>query len=242
MPRTIDWAAHATWRHLFFDAAARLVQARGYERMTIQDLLDAVQLSKGAFYHYFDSKDALLAGLVEHLAEVGLQQLTQVIGATDQSATDKLQRLFQELVRRKREHKGFQIALFRVWYSDGNIVVRQRMESLMRVRMRGVLSNIIRQGGEEGVFETRHPDMTGRMVVALLQDINDIFIEQWHAAGGSVDRRHVEQTVEAYNDAVERILGVTAGSLPLLDPAQVWAVVERPAGGGDDVQPVAARA
>ena len=82
--------------------------------MTIQDLLDAVQLSKGAFYHYFDSKDALLAGLVEHLAEVELQQLTQVIGAIDQSATDKLQRLFQEVVRRKREHKGLQIALFRV--------------------------------------------------------------------------------------------------------------------------------
>ena len=62
MARTLDPAAHALRRDEFVDAAQRLIQSRGYEQMSIQDVLDELGASKGAFYHYFDSKEGLLDG------------------------------------------------------------------------------------------------------------------------------------------------------------------------------------
>ena len=229
MTRTVDESAHSQRRHAFLDAAARLVETHGYESMTIQGVLDAVQLSKGAFYHYFNSKDALLAGLVEHLAEVAVGSLERGYdAATDRPASITLQHLLQEIGRKKFERKGLLLALTRVWYSDGNTVIRQRVESRIRTRLGCLLSRIIRQGVAEGVFETRHPDIAGRMVVLLLQDFNNILIEQSYAAGDSVDQLHVEYTVTAYNEAIERVLGAPPGSLPFLNATRALDWVVRP--------------
>ena len=54
MARTIKPHEYAEKRNDILDAAQRLVYSKGYERMTIQDILDDVHISSGAFYHYFD--------------------------------------------------------------------------------------------------------------------------------------------------------------------------------------------
>ena len=45
------------------NAAWKLFYSYGYENTTIDDIVEASQTSKGSFYHYFDSKDALLGSL-----------------------------------------------------------------------------------------------------------------------------------------------------------------------------------
>jgi AcrR family transcriptional regulator len=60
MPRTVNATLYTVRREAFLDVAQRLVQTKGYEAMSIQDVLDELDASKGAFYHYFDSKQALL--------------------------------------------------------------------------------------------------------------------------------------------------------------------------------------
>jgi AcrR family transcriptional regulator len=66
--RTVDPAAHAVRRDVFVDAAQRLIQTKGDERFSVPDVLDATATPKGAFYHYFDAKDALIDAVVERLA------------------------------------------------------------------------------------------------------------------------------------------------------------------------------
>ena len=56
---------HTVRRNEILDVAQRLVTTRGYEQMTIQDILDELQIAKGTLYHYFDSKRALLEALIE---------------------------------------------------------------------------------------------------------------------------------------------------------------------------------
>jgi TetR/AcrR family transcriptional regulator, transcriptional repressor for nem operon len=51
------------------DVAQRLLVTRGYEEMGVQDILDELQISKGAFYHYFDSKLALLAAVIDRMQD-----------------------------------------------------------------------------------------------------------------------------------------------------------------------------
>ena len=55
MSRIVKEEEYTLRRNDILDTARRLVYTKGYEQMTIQDILDALQISKGAFYHYFDS-------------------------------------------------------------------------------------------------------------------------------------------------------------------------------------------
>ena len=50
------------------DAAERLFLEKGYEGTSVQDILDALGMSKGGFYHYFDSKEAVLRAVSERRA------------------------------------------------------------------------------------------------------------------------------------------------------------------------------
>ncbi len=49
------------------DAAAQVVAAEGLDALSMSKLADAVDYTPGALYRYFDSKDALLARLVERI-------------------------------------------------------------------------------------------------------------------------------------------------------------------------------
>src|SRR5258708_8722919 len=62
-------------RDAFLDVAQRLIQTKGYEAMSIQELLDQLEASKGAFYHYFDSKQPLLEAVVVRFADGAMASL-----------------------------------------------------------------------------------------------------------------------------------------------------------------------
>jgi AcrR family transcriptional regulator len=64
--------------------AARLFATRGYERTSIADLVEACELSRGAIYHYFDSKEAILFAMLDSLVRSLLTSLEQAaaIGGT----------------------------------------------------------------------------------------------------------------------------------------------------------------
>ena len=44
-------------------AAWKLFYDQGYEETTVEDIIEASATSRGSFYHYFESKDALLGSL-----------------------------------------------------------------------------------------------------------------------------------------------------------------------------------
>src|SRR5438874_4987898 len=105
MARIVKEQEYALRRNAILDVAQRLVVTRGYEQMSIQDVLDDLQISKGAFYHYFGSKQALLEALVEHLLDEGEQLLIDITHDPTLSALEKLQHFFVQLAQWKTTQK-----------------------------------------------------------------------------------------------------------------------------------------
>ena len=56
-------------REPLIEAALNEFVRQGYEQASLNDILAASGVSKGKFYHYFDSKQALYLGLVELLIQ-----------------------------------------------------------------------------------------------------------------------------------------------------------------------------
>lgn len=73
------------------DAAQRLFAEKGYEKTTIQDIVDALDgLTKGAVYHHFKSKDEIIDALGTRIYTEN-NPLEKVAGREDLNGLEKLQ-------------------------------------------------------------------------------------------------------------------------------------------------------
>jgi AcrR family transcriptional regulator len=214
MARTLDPVAHAVRREAFLDAGQRLIATKGYAQLSIQDVLDELGASKGAFYHYFDSKAALLDGVVSRLVEAATASLAPAVADPDRSAPEKVDAVFSGLASFKGERKDLILALVRVWLSDDNAIVREHFRRGVIAAMTPLVATIIRQGVAEGSFTTASPDHAARVFVSLVLGANEAATDLFIAyQDGAVTFEEVERTLEAFAEAFERILGVRPGSL-----------------------------
>ena len=99
MARTVKEESYAVKRNEIIDAAQRLVYTKGYDLMSIQDILNELKISKGAFYHYFDSKGNLLEALIDRMREEALPVVLPIVNDPDLSALEKLHRFFDTAAR-----------------------------------------------------------------------------------------------------------------------------------------------
>jgi TetR/AcrR family transcriptional regulator, transcriptional repressor for nem operon len=53
----------------FLDAALHVIRAKGYSATRIEDICEAAGLTKGSFFHHFDSKEALALDAAEYWIE-----------------------------------------------------------------------------------------------------------------------------------------------------------------------------
>ncbi len=218
MARIVNETEYAARRNAILDVALRLIYTKGYEQMAIQDILGELQISKGAFYHYFDSKPALLEALIDRLGEEALQLLNPIVQDRHLPALEKLQRYFDTAVRWKTARKAFMLDLLRVWYADHNAIVRQKMLAKWSKYALPLLTAIFHQGIREGVLNIPFPDQIGTVLLSLIQGVGDAFAELLLAPEPHSDElQRAERLVAAYNDALERVLGAPAGSLHLMD-------------------------
>src|SRR5260370_5665036 len=222
--------AHAVRRNEILDVAQRLIYTKGYEQMTIQDILDGLQISKGAFYHYFDSKQALLEAIIERMQQEVAQILLPIVHDPQLPALEKLHRFFDTRSHWKAVRKDFFLALLGVWYRDDNAIVRQKLRTTGATWLAPWLSATIHQGVEEGVLTTSYPDQAGEVVLALVMELGEtlgrllLSFDPEHD-----DMLRIEGPVAGYTDALERVLGAPKDSLQIVDAETLsnWLVSPR---------------
>ena len=218
MARTIDLEAHSTRRDAYLDAAQRLIQSEGYERMSVQDVLDATDASKGAFYHYFESKANLLDGVIERMIEDGMAVVQPILDDPDRSAIDKLHGLFGGIAAFKATRRELVLAVAEVWLSDDNALVRDKYRDVVVRRLTPTFAAIVAQGAAEGTFAVSAPAETAKVVVGLLLALQvtagELFLQR---QDGSVSFDEMTRTFRAYADAFDRILGAPEGSFLFYD-------------------------
>jgi AcrR family transcriptional regulator len=220
MARTVNATVHAIRREAFVDAAQRLIQAEGYDQMSVQDVLDDLGASRGAFYHYFDSKAALLEAVVDRMVEAATTALAPLVADPSVPALQKLQGVFAGIARWKGERIELTSAILRAWLSDENAIVREKFRQGLVPRLGPLLAAIVRQGRDERAFTSSSPDDTGRVLVSLIQGLNETATELYVARQADrISFEDVERTLTTYVGAFEGVLGLPAASLMIGDTA-----------------------
>ena len=220
MPRTVNEEAYNAKRNEILDVAMGLIYSKGYDRMTIQDILDGTQISRGALYHYFDSKKAILEALVDRMGTVAEQAIRPIIDDPDLPALEKFNRYFEASASWKTMQKDLILRLLPMWFSDENAFIRQKMSAEALTHTARLMVPMICQGIEEKVFTTRFPEEAAVIITGVFLTFTDTLVTRLLAPGrGLTSSQEFCSTLNAYVDAIERILGAPPGSLEVLKAA-----------------------
>lgn len=146
------------------DAAEALFMQKGYDHVPVSEILEAVGIAKGTFYHHFASKEELLNAILERTLE-GIGERAAAIGeAPGMSAPDKLQAVMGTIFQGGDNRRGTALDPT----DERHLVMHVKLTNLFYAKLEPVLVAITRQGIQEGVFRTGNPE---DVTVILLRGI-----------------------------------------------------------------------
>jgi TetR/AcrR family transcriptional regulator, cholesterol catabolism regulator len=227
MPRVVK---HPDVRRAeILDRAAALFLQHGYDNVSLNDLIADAGVSKGAFYHWFPSKDALITALAERGAREQFAAIEAVISQCAGTALDLLNALLRAGFDTKmRMGTPQQLAGMVSLLRPENAHLYGRIVAISEDLMRPLLTRVIADGVREGVFATFDAEGVADMIQGLAARINTNVVQVVDAPDEAARVHAIDvlaTRLKLHALAVDRVLGLPDGSVIALDRAQVGAMV-----------------
>ncbi len=206
-------------RSELLDCAQKLFLERGYERTTINDVIDEAGVSKGGFYHHFKAKEDLLEALVSRLAQVSIARFTDVVESPGADALSRLNAFFARGRQIKTEDAPQLAATFAPLFDSENTLLYHRIYAAMVSVMAPVLARIIEQGKVEGIFRVTHPTAAAEIILQLSSTNHDAIASLTKASGKSAIATALaalEDRLRFQGIVIDRMLGLPDGRVDLV--------------------------
>ncbi|MCC2608862.1 TetR/AcrR family transcriptional regulator [Neorhizobium petrolearium] len=203
------------------DCAQRLFFTRGYESTTVNDIIREAGVSKGAFYHYFPSKEALLETLAVRLSRENLKQLRPLFDDPSINAIGRLNALFAGSRRLKVELAPQLRNTFNVLFKPENVVLFHRINEALTAVVQPLLADILKQGHEEGSLNAPDPQAFALMLLELRLSVGKVMHQALkQAETGDIDGAvtMLDDWMLTYGIALDRILKLPEGTLQVAEP------------------------
>ena len=186
-------------------AAEALFLTKGYANSTINDILVALNIAKGTFYHYFSSKEALLDAVIAQYIDAEIAAAQGIAEMPNLTAHEKLFRILAGADRDSEQGDRLEKEAQTV----GNADMHQKTMASIVLGLSPILADIVRQGIREGTFNTEYPQECVEILLAASE-----FLLHGTAFCWSCEQRL--QKARALAFVAEKSLGVTKGQLGYL--------------------------
>ncbi len=201
----------------------------GYEKTSIQDILDDLHTSKGSFYHHFVSKEALLEEICRNRAAEYSEQVFQRI-TEDMNPSDRLNLLIDGMIPFNGEKISFLLMLIPVFSGPEGIMIRNCYANELERLYGGKIADTLQKGMEESVYACSDPEFSAKMLSMLVNrfwlEICDQVLEN-EALGRNTDAGDLMSLTDNYRRVMERLISAPYGSLDLISLSEVQALTEQ---------------
>ncbi len=184
--------SQTTRKRLLEEGVAAFLE-QGYHGTGIKDVLDRVDVPKGSFYNYFDSKEEFGAEAIRYFAEDVNQKLDSALGGASDPVTG-LKKFFREMMRRheQADYAGGCLVGNLGAELEGSDVCREALAKALRgwrERIRGALT----QAQELG---TVREDVSAG-------ELADLLLDTWQ---GAVIRMKIEKSLRPLRQCLRRLI------------------------------------
>lgn len=149
------------------DTAERLFIEEGYDRASLQDIIQATGLSKGAIYHHFTSKEDIFYSVCDRIGRRNAEILAKIRDDDRLNGLDKLKNMFKASMHPERQAKMFCMMPYLL---DNAKFLAAEMQSIFAEVAPDFVEPILRQGMADGSICTDCPKELAEAMM-LLSDI-----------------------------------------------------------------------
>lgn len=201
------------------DTAHSLFLKNGYEQTSVQQIIEEVNIAKGTFYHYFNSKEDLLEVIVDKTVQSGVRIIEEAVGKS-KTPVDQINSLFQAAANWKRENINQMMFIFKALYSPENLRFRISSEAKSAKLSIKLLEKILETGLADGSFQSAHrPQLLAELIIGILHQFNQLFAEEMlqQHKGQDVLRSEMRERIDIQEEIICKLLHLPAGSVTILD-------------------------
>ncbi|MNO20091.1 HTH-type transcriptional regulator MtrR [compost metagenome] len=184
------------------DAADELFGQKGFDGTSTNDILTKVGIARGTLYYHFKSKEDIMDALIERYN-------VRILSAAQEVAEDKSIPVIERIIRAVMALNisgGSSQEIMDHIHKPQNALMHQKIHKVIIQGVPSILTEIILEGIEQGMFSTPYPYECMEMVVIYANTVFD---------DDMVLMSNEERTSRmlAFICNVERLLGAESGSL-----------------------------
>ncbi len=192
-------------RQEIMQTALKMFMEKGYEKTTTNDILKALNLSRGGLYHHFESKEAILDAAIKELFLSEINRIATMIDSDSISAPVKLKYLIEtESPTQPMLEEVKNIVLTR--YNPTLIM------HLLKIKLEVItplFTKIIEQGIGEGVFDCKYPEEVSKISIILSTLLfTDTMI--------SMTVEEADRMITVFQNAAEAMVGAKPGTFDFM--------------------------
>jgi AcrR family transcriptional regulator len=203
--------------------AVNLFFSKGYEATTIDDILESVGISKGAFYHHFESKEELLEAFTDAMARSIAAHASSLL-AEDCGEGERLNRFLELGQRIQHESEPAPVSAYAGLIRTNNSALYQRILGVGARTLKPILARILESGVSKGEFDVSDEALAIDTILNLAITRFPVLVEALRltdagdARGG---QRVLSKRLTAECRLIERILGLPSNTIVLANAGRV---------------------
>jgi TetR/AcrR family transcriptional regulator, cholesterol catabolism regulator len=163
----------------------RLFLRKGFRNTTINDIINAMGVSKGAFYWHFQSKNELLETIIKEFEETFLDRAIDAVTKTRGTFLRKFKYYHKYITEFALNHKELCMGFMTVSAElAGNETDLERKISRVYEKHRGFLKGLVATGRKEQVLKK---DLDIDMAAHVIMAINHGMLLEWYMNQGTMN-------------------------------------------------------
>ena len=190
-------------------AAEKLFKEKGFEDTSVSDITDAVGVSHGTFFYYFESKNEILKAVINYYVGQDKVLLEKFVNDDSMSALKKIQTILDISLGPQEQSANSENKLVQYLHKEGNELLHSEYVRKSEEVTLPLITSIIEQGNREGTLDVKYPKETVEYCLYLINDI------QHQIRSESRSNEAYYRKVRALEIVLTRIMGMKDGSISL---------------------------
>lgn len=180
---------------LLLEAALRLFVSQGYRSTNLEQISGAAQLTKGAVYFYFRSKEAVLLELLKQVQTTVVDRAIEVTDAAGSNPNDRLVAYVHYQANLGITHRDqvLLLILMALEFKE-RAGEAQAFIATLYARQCSFIEKLVRSGQKAGVFRR---DVPMRELASVVLAINDGTFLEWFRRSGTLDGRKLVKALRS---------------------------------------------
>ncbi len=203
--------------------ALNLFYQKGYEHTTVNDIIHAMGLSKGSFYHYFESKEDVIISIARDYAQHAVSIMEPIFKQTRLNALEKLNQALLAINQHKAKERTWRNKFKGALQSEANLKLQHKIIYYLKQEAVLLFKNLFEDGYRQGIFgdplnSSEMADFFLNTIFNLNRAVDDLE-EELVNSKNSMDFKcylsKLQEKVQVYEVILERMLQLKPDSLDL---------------------------